>query len=672
MSALHAQTQSWQWVKAGGSSSDNGGVQPAECKIGGCDAKGNVYAAGVINGSNVVFDTFRSAGSYSGTGAWGSFLLFSYDCSGRMRWAKQIGDEEGDLTANYGITTDPLGNTYFAGQFTYGYRGGLVHLYLGDSILPTTQQVRTQSYLCMIKYDSLGKLVWFKNFQVDTGLTPHVGIPQTVPIGLRIGSSGNLWMACSLDSNYAISSNLHTTKLGKYNVEVNPITGSILGGYFTSNQSFGDAYSFDTYYDMDENENYYEAGTLFGDFGGGGDTLILQNQILAPDTHLTYVKPYIYSLDKHGNFRFLVTSSSYTLGGFGGPCKYDFQTKRLVATWAIDTMAIYGNDTFRFSTTQFTSSYDRAPGAFCISSNGNILWGKYITKTNNFLYGIFGYIPIPSYIEHTQNNGLIIYDNTDTLFNKSTSSSINYYSKIISQINPNGKIITTHTAELGNVGSNWGDNTIKYGATDWRGNVYLGGTVSNYFATPADSVVNTDLTSGNFFIAKLGISDCSCPTPGAQFTQTSHGDTVHYFASSINHRDSIHWHFGDGSTSNKDTITHTYSHSGTYTVTAIAYSGCGVDSITRQVNVTTGIASIVIDKTNLYPNPVRSSVNLEVSGSALIGLVYANGATVWEQPVQVNQPGTYVFDMSRYASALYYFIVQYTNGKTDLIKVVKE
>jgi hypothetical protein len=38
----------------------------------------------------------------------------------------------------------------------------------------------------------------------------------------------------------------------------------------------------------------------------------------------------------------------------------------------------------------------------------------------------------------------------------------------------------------------------------------------------------------------------------------------------------------------------------------------------------------------------------------------------------VSQQGTYVFDMSRYACAVYYFIVQYPNGKTDVLQAAKE
>ncbi|MFX8992130.1 hypothetical protein ABTN16_19775, partial [Acinetobacter baumannii] len=73
------------------------------------------------------FDTFSSPGSYSLTGAGISYLLFSYDCSGKMRWAKQIGDEEGDYLL-YDVATDIQGNTYLATNFLYGMNGGLVRL----------------------------------------------------------------------------------------------------------------------------------------------------------------------------------------------------------------------------------------------------------------------------------------------------------------------------------------------------------------------------------------------------------------------------------------------------------------------------------------------------------------------------------------------------------------
>ena len=666
--SLTAQTQTWQWVKAGGSSSDNLAVKPAECKIAGCDAHGNVYAVGGVNGPNMVFDTFSSMGAYSANNVQISYLLFSYDCAGNMRWAKQIGDNEGDSQI-FGVVTDLNGNTYFTAQLWYGANGGTVKLYLGDTVL-VPSNILPQPYLCIIKYDSLGKLVWFKNFEVDTVYTSHTG--QSYAYGLRLGSSGNLWMACYLDSNYAISPSLRTTMKGKYNVEVDPFTGNILGGYYTSNKSFGDSYHYDASYELDENENYYECGTLVGDFGAGGDTLLLAGHTYIPNTSATYTMPFIYSLDKHGNFRYIINNRSYTVGGFK-TCKYDYQTQRLISSWGLDSMVVFGSDTFRFNINQFYGGQDRSPGLFAINTSGNILWGKYITYTNAYLGFLFGQTPTALYIDHTPNKGLIIYNNIDTLFNKDTSSSAYYHSKLISRIDKNGNLIATHTAHLGVTGNLTGNNWMAYGAIDWRGNVYLGGTITNFFATPTDSVVNTDINSGNFLIAKLGISDCLCPTPGVQFTHIAKGDTVYFFGNSINHSDSIHWRLGDGTFIRTDTFIHVYAHDSTYTVTAIAYSGCGLDSITKQITVrSVGILPIESDKTNLYPNPVKNTVNLEVTGPAMIGLVYANGASVWQSPVQINQQGTYVFDMSKYSSALYYFIVQYTNGKTDVMQVVKE
>jgi hypothetical protein len=664
--SLSAQTQSWQWVKAGGSSSDNGQVlQPPECKIAGCDAYGNVYAIGEVTGPNMRFDTFSSAGAYScGYNNIGlSYLMFSYDCAGNMRWAKQIGDEEGDFSV-YGAVTDPLGNTYFAGQFYFGYIGNGLPLYLGDTTLPPTSEHLCQYYLCMVKYDSLGRLVWFKNFQNDSVW----GDANNAPYGLRLGSSGNIWMMCNLDSNYAISPNLHTTKMGKYNVEIEPDSGNILGGYYVEQTVVdGDAYSYDTYYDMDANENLYSCGTIY-EFTG--DTLVLANQKYAPSNQLGNLA-YIYSLDRQGNIRFVITNSNYNSDAGFTSCKFNHLTNNLVTGWFLDSGIVFQSDTFNFNTNRVNST--STVGLFAIDTIGNIAWAKYITQTSNPGAFTFAWVPTASYIDNTINDGLIIYNNADTLFNNSSSSSTTF-TKVLNRIDGNGNITANYMAYEGALGNLSGSNHIKYGATDWRGNVYLGGTVTNFFATPADSVVNTDANSGNFFIAKLGISDCNCPTPGVQFTQTVVGDTVFFYGSSINHSDSIRWRLGDGGISSSDTFFHVYTnHDSTYSVTAIAYSGCGVDSITKLISVTSvGIKTIKSNETNLYPNPATNSVNIDISGAATIGLVYANGSSVWSNPIQVSQQGTYVFDMSKYSCAMYYFIVRYTNGKTDVMQVVKE
>jgi len=677
--SLSAQTQTWQWVKAGGSNSDNGPLLAAECKIGGCDAEGNVYAVGMINGPNPVFDTFNGA-HVSFTNFQGqSYLLFSYDCSGHMRWAKQIGSDEG-LYANYGVTTDPQGNTYLASKFWYGMNGGSVNLFLGDTVLAPTN-VLTQPYFCMIKYDSLGRLVWFKNFEEDTAYTSHTG--KSGAYGLRIGSSGNLWMASIIDSNYAIAPNLHTTKQGKYNVEIDPLTGNILGGYYISNQNYGDGYLPDISYDIDENENYYETGTLQLTVSGqvNGDTLILANRRVAVDTnYFTADESFIFSLDKSGNLRFLIMQDTVKNNAFFQltACKFDMVHDQLMIACNLgDSGVRIQGSSFGFSRQNFGPHPFNTLGAYCIDANGNQKWCKYMTSANGFIGLMFQDVPQPDYMVGLNPGGTEIFNNADTLIvgNSVCTTNCSYYYKLVTAFDGNGNITSKYIADLGDINTNGvsGDQT-PYGATDWRGNVYLGGSITSYMATPADSVVNTDAQSGNFFIAKIGISDCSCPTPGVQYTQTVHGDTVYFYGSSVNHSDSIRWRLGDGGISLSDTFFHVYTnHDSTYTVTAIAYSACGVDSITKLITVTSvGIKMIESTQTAVYPNPAKNSVNLDVSGPATIGLVYANGSSVWNSPMQINQQGTYVFDMSKYSCAMYYFIVQYTNGKTDVMQVVKE
>jgi PKD repeat protein len=339
----------------------------------------------------------------------------------------------------------------------------------------------------------------------------------------------------------------------------------------------------------------------------------------------------------------------------------------------LDTVTVFGRDTFRFESNKTDEPFSN--GLLSIDTNGNVLWGKYIT-TANFYYGnTFMSIPTPKYISGMPTNGSFVYDDTDTITTGIGSCPFNctdYYRNIM-HIDANGNYITSFTAHLGSINQNVYAEAAPSGAIDWRGNLYLGGSITNYMSTTVGSVNNTDAASGNFFIAKIGISSCSCPTPGVQFTQVVKGDTVYFYGSSINQSDSIHWEFGDGTISNHDSLIHVYSQNGTYTVTAIAYDNCGVDSITKQITVrNVGITAIEPDKTSLYPNPVSNSVNIDVSGAATIGLISANGTMLWNEPKQINQVGTYVFDVSKYSSGVYYFIVQYSNGKTEVLQVVKE
>ncbi|MBS1624671.1 MAG: hypothetical protein JST83_11665 [Bacteroidetes bacterium] len=324
---------------------------------------------------------------------------------------------------------------------------------------------------------------------------------------------------------------------------------------------------------------------------------------------------------------------------------------------------------------------------------------------------------------------------------------------IINHIDFNGNITQSFIADLGNIDDNvyGGGDAIRSGAKDWRGNVYLGGSITNYMHTPAGNVTNTDGASGNFFIAKIGTSSCTCPTPGVSFTVSTSGDTLRLSATTTSQHDSIIWHYGDGTSGKGDTLRHTYAHDGTYTITGIAYNACGRDSLVRQVTVsggcavpqisftyllsgdtlrlspvvtgsydsivwvfddgttamadtvqhiyqhddtylvsaivynscghsstaqaitvtTAGIGEVARYRTFLYPNPTGDKINVQVAAPATLGLLSASGTMLWSAPHELSQAGTYVFDLSSYAAGIYYCVVAYTAGQTEVLSVSK-
>lgn len=705
----------------------------------------------MVNGQNMTFDTFSSPGSYSLTGAGVSYLIFSYDCTGNMRWAKQIGTEEGDFKY-YDIKTDPQGNSYFTTLFAYGNYNGQISLHLGDTTILPPFPFYIQPYVCTAKFDSMGKLVWFRHYDADT--VDHSALYNHA-YGLRIGSSGNLWISVMLDSNYALTPTFHSIKKGHYIIQINPTNGDIISGYYAANNIML-LHTLDPNYSwsIDENENYYECGNIFGDFGSGGDTLILSNSHYTDDTSKNNSRPYIFSLSKTGAFRFLISDTSHVFYTQMNSCNYDPQSHQIVSCLNMDTIVVFGHDTAKMSS-HFTQT-DFGKGLLSINTNGNVKWCKNITASDEAYNLTFQFTPLPDYIWSMPTNGTIVYNNHDTITTGTGSCPYNcsHYYSVTSRIDSNGNILQNFTADLGTINQNvfGGGDAIRSGAKDWRGNAYLGGSITNYMNTSAGNVTNTDGFSGNFFIAKIGTSSCTCPTPGVTFTLTSAGDTIHVsgtttsqhdsiiwhygdgasgkgdalnhiyahdgtytitaiaynncgrdsltrqvtvtsacstpgvsftqiasgdtlrtFAATTAHADSVVWHFGDGATATHDTAQHIYTHDGTYTVTVIAYNSCGSDTATRQVTVNTvGIIELKADQTHIYPNPTGGGINVAVSAAAEIGLVNASGSMMWTAPKTLSQAGTYVFDLSEYANGIYYCVVAYSSGKTEVIAVSKK
>ena len=97
-------------------------------------------------------------------------------------------------------------------------------------------------------------------------------------------------------------------------------------------------------------------------------------------------------------------------------------------------------------------------------------------------------------------------------------------------------------------------------------------------------------------------------------TVNTSGATITYSVSATDY-DSVKWVFGDGNTALGLSGTHTYTANGTYTVQAIAYNGCGTDTLRTTVTITAAgfSSSVAAGSWQLFPNPAQDAVTLTSS-----------------------------------------------------------
>lgn len=72
--------------------------------------------------------------------------------------------------------------------------------------------------------------------------------------------------------------------------------------------------------------------------------------------------------------------------------------------------------------------------------------------------------------------------------------------------------------------------------------------------------------------------------------------------------DSVRWSFGDGNYSNDKNPSHTYSHSGNYTVCVEIYDNCGASDTTCKTNYFAGVNEDLNCQISVYPNPAEKMV----------------------------------------------------------------
>jgi PKD repeat protein len=134
------------------------------------------------------------------------------------------------------------------------------------------------------------------------------------------------------------------------------------------------------------------------------------------------------------------------------------------------------------------------------------------------------------------------------------------------------------------------------------------------------------------------------------------------------------WNFGDGATSTNENPSHSYTQSGTYTVTMIATNACGVDTATEtNTVVVSGVALQANEKyVRAYPNPNNGTFAIDLrltkSDNITINVFNANGQLVHTQALGLISQENVNLDLSTLTPGVYNVSIHGTN--TQIVKRV--
>ena len=154
----------------------------------------------------------------------------------------------------------------------------------------------------------------------------------------------------------------------------------------------------------------------------------------------------------------------------------------------------------------------------------------------------------------------------------------------------------------------------KQGASGLSYTAGLSSTLAQYYQLISDNTLFNSTNDWNLNINK----------PTANFSESISGNTATFtnLSTSIANTLNYSWNFGDGITSSIASPSHTYTTSGTYTITLIASNCIFSHTITKTIQV--GALSInenAVGNFEFYPNPTTNQITLKVDNQ-LLGSVY--------------------------------------------------
>jgi PKD repeat protein len=175
----------------------------------------------------------------------------------------------------------------------------------------------------------------------------------------------------------------------------------------------------------------------------------------------------------------------------------------------------------------------------------------------------------------------------------------------------------------------------------------------------------------DFFVAKYGFDNCGCTSFPSAAFTSSFAKLVGSFTYTGSTADSLRWDFGDGATATGTNPGHTYADSGTYTICVTSYTSCGDDVNCQDIHVTG-----TDDVANIYGSSIKLYPN---PTTGLLNIENAAGAAVRVYNIMGQQiysgaitNNKYEIDLGGFTSGTYLLQITDNRGTRYTKTIIKQ
>lgn len=187
--------------------------------------------------------------------------------------------------------------------------------------------------------------------------------------------------------------------------------------------------------------------------------------------------------------------------------------------------------------------------------------------------------------------------------------------------------------------------------------------------------------NGYTFTTTAQVNFDSSPTPSSDFSFAFSGNGLSVDFNNLSaNATNYSWDFGDATISYGGSPTHTYDNvDSTYTVTLIASNNCGADTISKQVQIVTGINGPVMADLGVTLSPNPNTGQFTITADNIPGMDTYNievftltGQRVYHQATETDKPIHQTIDLQNLQQGIYFLRISGSSSMQTVKLVISE